>query len=219
MSNYISVLIFLLLLISVPTFAQKKNKDKTAVKSAEISEKKITIQEKIKNLKKSRLYSAEYDKFEDKTIVNVKFNVKDEMFKLSDVFDKNPADIYGIDFFASFIFNGKELEKDVENVVIGFSAISRKSRWLDKKSAIAIVDAERIRFGEGKHHFEIREVGTRNEILSWTETKDAFEKIANAKSFEIRVGNDEIVFKSSHLNLLKNFLSLMSLEKQMREEK
>lgn len=198
-----------LLFFSSLAFAQdkeqsdKENKDKQTQ-----SKTKRTLREKIKSLEKNRLYSADYDKFEDETIVTVSLSVKDESFKLSDLTSKSSTELYGIDLTALFWFEGQELQKDVDEFVLRFTAVSRKWRWSDEKDLIAIIDGERVKLGNGKRVSKVRKGGSVYESLSWTVPKATFEKIANGKSVEVRVGSDEIKFNSKQLQRLKGFLSL-----------
>src|SRR5438874_1391008 len=98
-------------------------------------------------------------------------------------------------------------DKTVETFYIGFDYSGKEWEFLKERDVYALVDGERMKFGEAARDSDIN-LGSVKEVLSIAVGADAFEKIANAKVVEMKLGDREFKLKAEHLQAFHDLLSL-----------
>ena len=149
----------------------------------------VPLKERVKSYRNSKKFSVEYDRFKDRTSIDVgDFWVK------------------GLQMSVTLSFKGQEPRESVDQVFFFFRG--PKARVYD--SAFIIIDGDR---------FELREVTQVSRgIISGTQPsamltmqRDLFEKLATSKIAEMQIGRAEIKFEDEHFQAFRDLISLVSV--------
>lgn len=198
--------------LSVPTQAQsewwkmgseKKKPAATASNPASkpnagTDDKSGDIKQRIKGFKNSGRFSVRYDKFRDSTLVSVGpfFIGGTKAYVMSG---------FQLEMSAHFFWN---TEQQSQHVYLRFKSTSRDWKFLKDSELLALVDGERMRFGEGERDSDI---GRRrvSESMIYTVPTDLFVRLGKAASAELKLGRIELALKDEHKEAFRDLLSLM----------
>lgn len=198
--------LLLLLLIPVSTLAQD-NKDwwkmsgkKPAVESAPATAtpppQGQDLKERIKTFRNNGRFSVTYNKFQDYTRVMVgPFFVGGSTAHFMSGFQ--------LEMSASFIKEGKPINE----IYLLFRARGKDWTFLKSRDLYALVDGERMSFGEGDWDSDVSRRGT-SELIIFTVPIEAFAKIGKAQSVELKAGRVELTLKDEHKEAFRDLLSL-----------
>jgi hypothetical protein len=163
------------------------------------------LKQKIKTFKKNRRFSINYDKFKDETIVSVgPFGLSGTGRYMA------TGGMYLI--YAKFRFTGQEIKELVDTIYLGIEFTGKDWKFLNDRRIYAIIDGERMVF-EGQRGSKVG--GAISTVQEWLVTPvdaETFEKIAKAKSVEVKVGDYEVKLKDEHLTAFRDLLSLTKSE-------
>lgn len=178
------------------TFAQTGGMDEKALKT------------KIKTFERSKYYIAAYNKFDDKTLVINTFllnGVGSYMWS---------GTIIGLS--VSFEFPGKVLTKSVDDFQLTFSASGKDWKFQRDQGAIFLADDERINLGTGDLESDVnrRTFGgyQTQETIVFKINRSDLQKLANAKTVEVKVSNRAFTVKKDYLDGFKNMLDLGTIK-------
>lgn len=152
-----------------------------------------TPQERIKTFRNSKRFSVEYDKFKDRTQVQV------GPFVLSN------GDLY---MTARFLFPGENVKEPVPQFALWFQASAREWKFLKHRHLSVVADGERMGLGEGAYDGNLKRRGGTSESLGFLIPAVSFEKISKAQSVEIRVGQSELKLNDEHKEAFRDLYSL-----------
>jgi hypothetical protein len=163
------------------------------------------LKQKTKTFQNNRRFSVDYDKFKDSTHVSVgPFNIgSDSEYVFSNA---------RLGMQADFFFSGQVLNDFVQDIYLVFHSGGRKLRFSDHRDLFAIVDGQRMELGQGERSSDVLRGGSVSETLIFKVPTDTFNKIANAKAVEMKVGPTELKLKDEHLIAFRDLLSLMKEE-------
>ena len=158
------------------------------------------LKQQIKKFKNSRRFLVKYDKFKDRTVVRVgPFGLTGSMeYALTNTM---------IGILAGFGYEGAAIQKSVEAFSLGFTYSGKEWEFLKDRDVYALVDGERMQLGKADRASDIN-LGSVEELLSVSMDTATFNKIANAKVVEIKVGNREFKLKNEHLQAFRDLESL-----------
>jgi hypothetical protein len=208
--------LLLLLLTSVSALAQSNNdwwkmeadkkKSATATSESSLQTKTIPttsansgsadIQQRIKNLRNSKRFSVRYDKFRDDTIVSV--------------------GSFFVGGTKSYVMRGFHLEMTasllldkgpINYIYLRFYSSSRDWTFLKNSELLALVDDERMEFGEGDRDSDIRRGGV-SESMIYSIPIERFLKMGQATSTELKIGRVELTLKDEHKEAFRDLYSL-----------
>jgi hypothetical protein len=157
----------------------------------------VDIKQRIKGFRNDRRFSVRYDKFRDDTLVSV-----------------GPFYVGGT---KSYVVSGFQLEmtaylfldkEPVKYLYIRFHSSSRDWTFLKNSELLALVDGERMQFGEGDRDSDVRRGGV-SESMVYAIPVERFEKMGRATSAELKIGSVELTLKDEHKEAFRNLLSLM----------
>lgn len=158
-----------------------------------------TPQEKIKTFKNNKRFDVRYDRFKDRThITTGPFFIRDLSFQMS----------------ATFYFEGATQKEPVKTVWLLFDSTTSDWQFLDYRELFVIADSQRLELGQGVRSGKVNPSYSRysrvtvSERLGFELPLATFEKIANAKTVDLRVGRYEITLKDEHLIAFRDLLSL-----------
>jgi len=154
------------------------------------------IQQRIKNFRNSKRFSVRYDKFRNDTIVSV-----------------GPFFIGGT---KSYVVRGFQLEMTayllldkgpIDHIYLRFDSSSRDWTFLKNSELLALVDGERMQFGEGDRDSDIRRGGV-SESMIYPIPIERFLKMGQAASTELKIGRVELTLKDEHKEAFRDLVSL-----------
>jgi hypothetical protein len=193
----LALLIVLTLILALTASGQSKSVDD------------IKAQAKAFKNANARRYKISYDKFESKTSV----------LYLGDVLNStiNYMSTGGmIDILAAFSFEDDKLSKSADEFVLAFNAEGKDWQFLRNQHLFVIADGERMDLGEGEIESDVNRKlfggYQTTELLSFNVSRNQFEKLANAKSLELKVINREFKIKPSTQMGFKNILALSEVK-------
>lgn len=206
-----------LILLTLPVSTQGQNnewwkmeadKKNSATKTREPSQQTKTIlttsaspesadiQQRIKNFRNSKRFSIRYDKFRDDTLVSV-----------------GPFFIGGT---KAYVMRGFQLEMTasllldkgrIDYIYLRFHSSSRDWIFLKNSELLALVDGERLQFGEGDRDSDIRRGGVSESII-YSIPIEQFLKLGQAASTELKIGRVELTLKDEHKEAFRDLYSL-----------
>lgn len=154
------------------------------------------LESKIKTFRNSKRFSVKYDKFRDDTHVSV-----------------GPFFVGGT---KAYVWRGLKLEmsahifldrQPVKYVYLRFASHTRDWTFLKNSEMLALVDGERMQFGEGERDSDIRRGGV-SESLVYSIPLEQFAKIGQATNAELKIGTVELALKDEHKEAFRDLLSL-----------
>ncbi len=162
------------------------------------------LESKIKTFRNNKRFSVKYDKFKDRSFVDVgPFVVGGNMRYVV-----SGSQLY---MTARFIYAGQTIKAPVENFALWFRATGKDWEFLKARDLYAIADGERFDFGEGRYDGDVsasrRSVGV-SETLGFIIPAAAFEKLGKAQNVELRIGDFEMKLKDEHKEAFRDLLSL-----------
>ena len=160
------------------------------------------LESRIKNFRNHKRFSISYDKFRDKSRIEVgPFVVTGTVRYVS---TGNMALMT-----ATFTFAGVRISEPPKDFVLLFAANGRGWTFLKARELLIIVDGERFDLGEGEWDGDVEYGGT-SEILGFTIPAELFKKLGTAQKAELRVGDIELTLKDEHKEAFRDLLSLSS---------
>lgn len=179
--------------------------------AAPLAEKTVKqLQQQSKPFKNKNRYLVLYDKFEDRTTVRcVGFNLISNMAgALAIVAGGSGTQPPMIFLGAGFMFSGDTLKESVTDYFIIFDYSGEEWKFLKTSKLIALVDGgERIQFGEGEAVRDVERGGV-TERIGFKVSKEQLQKLSQAKTVEIKIGNYATPLKQEYLNMFGNILKL-----------
>jgi hypothetical protein len=152
-----------------------------------------------------RQYKITYDKFTDKSRV----------LYLGDIVSSSLLPGRMVQLLAAFVFEGDKLTSDVSEYALMFESTGKDWEFLRNRELYVLADGERMVLGEGLRESDIKRtlfMGYQtSELLGFRVTREQLEKMANAKSLEMKVGERVIKLKSSSQKGFRNMLELGKL--------
>lgn len=162
------------------------------------------LKEKAKTFKQKKQYLIGYDKFADRTTVLF----FEGLSSTSSYMWSGTI----ISFSISFNFEGKTLNKSIDDFYLIFSAQGKDFKFLKNRRLYVIADEERFDFGDGDLDADIRRQLFGNykteETLIYKISRADLEKLSKAKSVEIKVSDRIFKLKPEMIEGLKNILNL-----------
>ncbi len=162
------------------------------------------LESKIKTFRNNKRFSVKYDKFKDRTIVDVgPFVVGGNMRYFA-----SGSQMY---MTARFLTPGPTVNGNVKSFALWFRATGKNWQFLKSRELYAIADGERFEFGEGRYDGDVsgssRGIGV-SETLGFIIPVDAFEKLGKAQNAELRIGDFEMKLKEEHKEAFRDLLAL-----------
>lgn len=148
------------------------------------------LQQRIKTFRNSKRFAVNYDRFKDQTRVSV-----------------GPFIPKSVTIEARFYFKGKQLADPITDAYLMLRSYGSDWRFLNNRTLYAIIDSERINFGEG-NRVSFIQLGSVSETLIFTVPIETFKKLAHAKSVEFKVSDAEFSLNDEHLQAFRDLLSL-----------
>lgn len=157
------------------------------------------LESKIKTFRNHSRFSVKYDKFKDRTVVDVgPFVVGGDMkYALSG------SRLY---MTGRFSRSGSE-GKSPATFSLWFRATGRDWEFLKTRNLYALIDGTRFDLGEGKYDADLRRRNV-SESLGFPVPVDVFQKLGAAKSAELKIGRIELTLKDEHKEAFRDLLSL-----------
>lgn len=173
-----------------------------------------------KPFKNSKRYSIQYDKFEDRTLVNcVGFNLISNMAGAMSIIAGGVGAQPTMMFLGSgFMFSGNKLEAEPDEYFLIFNYSGAQWQFLRTSKLIALADDERIQFGDGEAIRDVKRGGV-SELIAFKATKEQMQKLVLAKNLEIKVGNYATPLKDEYKEMFSNVLDLADLSKMPVKKK
>lgn len=142
---------------------------------------------------------TEYDRFKDTTYVRLRYlNVSTGLTER-------------ISIVATYSYKGTTPSVP-ENINLGFFSYSKEWRFLRDRGFIVIADGERLDFGQAERVSSDIHRGSVSELLAVSMPLEAFLKVVNASSLQIRLGYYELPLAPDHYEALKDFASRIDPE-------
>lgn len=162
------------------------------------------LESKIKTFRNHKRFAVKYDRFKDRTTVDVgPFVVGGDMRYF--VSGKQ------LHMTARFLYAGPTIKAPVESFALWFRATGKNWEFLKSRELYAIADGERFEIGEGRYYGEVggsrRGVGV-SETLGFVVSASAFEKLGRAQHAELRIGDFEMKLKDEHKEAFRDLFSL-----------
>ncbi len=208
MKIYILILLTILL-VSLATFGQE-----AATKTVK------EIEQQKKPFKNSNRYFATYDKFEDLTIVRcVGFNLISNMTGALQIVAGGAGTRPSMIFLgAGFQFSGDTLKTTPTDYFILFDYSGEEWQFLKKSKLIALIDDERVQFGDGDALRDVERGGV-TERIGFKISKEQLKKLSEAKKVEIKIGNYATPLKAEYLVMFGNILKLGDVSQKAESKK
>ncbi len=167
------------------------------------------IEQQKKPFKNSNRYTAIYDKFEDQTVVrcfgfNLISNLVGALQIVAGGTGTQPSMIF---LGAGFHFPGDTLKESVEDYFILFDYSGEEWQFLRKSKLIALIDGERVQFGDGEAVHDTTRGGV-SERIGFKVTREQLQKLSEAKKVEIKIGNYATPLKPEYMQMFGNVLKL-----------
>ena len=162
------------------------------------------LESKIKTFRNHKRFSVRYDRFKDRTTVDVgPFVVGGNMRYFA-----TNSQLY---MTALFTYSGQTVTAPVERFAFWFRASGKNWEFLKSRELYAIADGERFDFGEGHYDGDVSGsywgVGV-SETLGFVIPVASFEKLGKADNVELRIGDFELKLKDEHKEAFRDLLSL-----------
>jgi len=158
------------------------------------------LKAKIKGFRNNKRFLIRYDKFTDKATVLV------APFGLSST-GEYMAGGHMLGIAASFGFEGQALKSPPAAYFIVFYYTGKNWLLLNDRTVYLIADGERFKFEDNKRESDVRRGGVSERLLVPVPAAD-FERIANAKTVEVKVGGRAYQLKEEHLEAFRDLASL-----------
>lgn len=153
------------------------------------------LKERTKTFRNNKRFSVEYDRFKNLTHISVgPFRVEDGL-------------VSGLSVEAWFTFKGTTRPAETTTVYLTVSRYGSGWAFLDDRRLLAIIDGQRLDFGEGDRESSVRRGGV-SEALYYDMPFERFEQVANAKSVEMRIASKEFTLKDEHREAFRDLISL-----------
>lgn len=163
-------------------------------------EKPDQFKQQISGFRNKSKFSAEYDKFTDQTLVSVgPFFIGNSKRRL-----RSATELY---MSARFEFPGTNPNGTSKSFALVFRAHGVHWEFLERRHLYAVIDGERLDLGEGSHDGDVRRVGV-SELLIFEVPAETFQKLANARLSDLKIGNFELTLKDEHSEAFRNLYSL-----------
>ena len=136
------------------------------------------LEQQKKNYKSDKRYMVSYDKFEDMTIVrSLGFNLVSSMAGALSIIAANRRGAQPTMIFlgAGFMFPGDMLKETPNDYFIPFDYSGEEGQFLKKSKLIAIVDGERIQFGDGEVVRDVERGGSVSEKIGFKVSREQLE--------------------------------------------
>lgn len=208
------LLIILIFTFSFATFGQ----DVASVKTVK------EIQSQAKTFRNGKRYAISYDKFEDRTLVSfsgfnmIGFGESVAMAIANSSPNGRTAKASSLALGAGFVFQGDTLKQEPADYFIYFYYSGDDWKFLKSSKLIALVDGERIQFGDGDADRDVKYSGV-SELVGFKASKEELQKLSQAKSVEMKIGNFVRVLKPEHLQMFGDILKLGDASQKVEEKK
>ena len=180
------------------------------------------LEQQKKQYKNDKRYLVMFDKFEDQTIVRcIGFNLVSNMAGALSIMaaGRQGAQPTMIFLGAGFIFNGDTLKETAADYFIIFDYSGEEWQFLKKSKLIALVDGERIQFGDGEAVRDVQRGGSVTEKIGFKVSREQLQKLSTAKTIEIKIGNYIKTLKSEYMDMFGNVLKLGDVSQKVESKK
>ncbi len=179
------------------------------------------LEQQKKHYKSDRRYMIQYDKFEDRTLVRaLGFNLVSTMAGAMSIIARGGMGAQPTMIFlgAGFMFSGDTLKETPNDYFILFDYSGAEWQFLKTSKLIALVDGERIQFGEGE---ALRDVGRGgvSEKIGFKVSREQLQKLASAKTVEIKIGTYTTPLKTEYMEMFGNVLKLGDVSLKAEKKK
>lgn len=160
--------------------------------------------ERIRTFRNSKRFSIEYDKFKDRTYLDVgPFYVGGTARYVM-----SGSSLY---MTGRFMHKGEILSEAISDFVLWFRASGKEWEFLKERHLYALVESERLDLGEGLHDGDVRYGGV-SESLGFLIPAEIFQKLGVAQSVQLRIGRSELTLKDEHKEAFRDLYSLSIVE-------
>lgn len=154
-----------------------------------VFQQSVPLRERVKTFRNSKKFSVEYDRFKDRTAIDV-----------GDFW------VSGLKMSVTLSFEGQQPRQPIDRVFFFFRG--PKARVHD--SAFIIIDGDRFELSDVDQVSRGIISGTQPSAMLTME-RGLFEKLANSKTAEMQIGSAEIKFEDEHLQAFRDLISLVNV--------
>jgi hypothetical protein len=165
-----------------------------------VQEKSDQFKQQISGFRNKSRFTVKYDKFNDLTSVTAgPFFVGNSKGHLRSAVE--------VSMSARFEYQGVTLNAPPKDFYLIFHARGIEWEFLTSRHLVILADGERIDLGEGEHDGDVRRGGV-SEVLIYELAADTFQKIAKARTVDLKIGRFEMSLKDEHSEAFRDLLSL-----------